>query len=173
MTTCPGRGAAPLGGAPQSRGRTGRRAPLRPRLSSAPRRKGGVARAAFGERRTYSASCADLIGASIALMPGTSARRRASRFSRGTEPRVPDAVQRALRAAPQSRDRTGHHAPLRPRLCSAPLRKCCALRCVRGTRTCPLLTQPGSVPILRAPTTTKGGDPVSYSKRCHLAGIAR
>jgi hypothetical protein len=29
------------------------------------------------------------------------------------------------------------------------------------------------VPILRSPPTTKGGDPVSYSKRCHLAGIAR
>ena len=28
-------------------------------------------------------------------------------------------------------------------------------------------------PILKAPSTTKGGDPVSYTKRCHLAGIAR
>src|SRR6201991_2336944 len=38
-----------------------------------------------------------------------------------------------LHAAPQSRDRTKHRRSLRPRLCSAPLRKCCALRCVRGT----------------------------------------
>jgi hypothetical protein len=36
-----------------------------------------------------------------------------------------------------------------------------------------LLTEPGSVPILGFPSTMKGGDPVSYSKRCHLAGIAR
>jgi hypothetical protein len=28
-------------------------------------------------------------------------------------------------------------------------------------------------PILTAPSTTKGGDPVSCIKRCHLAGIAR
>src|SRR3954453_4495343 len=49
-----------------------------------------------------------------------------------------------LHAAPQSRDRTKLCAPLRPRLCSAPLRKghsasktrvnaLMALRCVRGT----------------------------------------
>jgi hypothetical protein len=35
------------------------------------------------------------------------------------------------------------------------------------------LTRADSVPILRFPLTTKGGDPVSYTKRCHLAGIAR
>jgi hypothetical protein len=35
------------------------------------------------------------------------------------------------------------------------------------------LTGPDSLPILVFPSTTKGGDPVSYSKRCHLAGIAR
>jgi hypothetical protein len=29
------------------------------------------------------------------------------------------------------------------------------------------------VPILLFPSTMKGGDPVSFSKRCHLAGIAR
>jgi hypothetical protein len=29
------------------------------------------------------------------------------------------------------------------------------------------------VPILSFPSTTKGGDPVSYSKRCHLAEAAR
>jgi len=35
------------------------------------------------------------------------------------------------------------------------------------------LTGDDSVPILMFPSTTKGGDPVSYTKRCHLAGIAR
>src|SRR5437764_11129578 len=35
------------------------------------------------------------------------------------------------------------------------------------------LTPADSPPILRSPPTTKGGDPVSYLKRCHLAGIAR
>src|SRR5712671_7186918 len=35
------------------------------------------------------------------------------------------------------------------------------------------LTGVDSLPILRFPPTTKGGDPVSYTKRCHLAGIAR
>ena len=35
------------------------------------------------------------------------------------------------------------------------------------------LTQADSMPILMLPSTTKGGDPVSYTKRCHLAGIAR
>jgi hypothetical protein len=35
------------------------------------------------------------------------------------------------------------------------------------------LTAADSPPILRSPPTTKGGDPVSYFKRCHLAGIAR
>src|SRR3978361_761473 len=38
------------------------------------------------------------------------------------------------RAASQSRDRTKYRRSLRPRLCSAPLRKSYALRCVRGTR---------------------------------------
>jgi hypothetical protein len=36
-----------------------------------------------------------------------------------------------------------------------------------------LLTGGDSLPILGFPSTTKGGDPVSYTKRCHLAGIAR
>jgi hypothetical protein len=36
-----------------------------------------------------------------------------------------------------------------------------------------LLTRGQDAPILGAPPTTKGGDPVSQSKRCHLAGIAR
>ena len=35
------------------------------------------------------------------------------------------------------------------------------------------LTGADSLPILRFPSTMKGGDPVSYTKRCHLAGIAR
>jgi hypothetical protein len=35
------------------------------------------------------------------------------------------------------------------------------------------LTCADSLPILRFPSTMKGGDPVSYTKRCHLAGIAR
>jgi hypothetical protein len=35
------------------------------------------------------------------------------------------------------------------------------------------LTLADSMPILMFPSTTKGGDPVSYTKRCHLAGIAR
>ena len=38
-----------------------------------------------------------------------------------------------LHAASQNRDRTKHRAPLRPRLCSSPFRKCYTLRCVRGT----------------------------------------
>src|SRR4051794_1938849 len=38
-----------------------------------------------------------------------------------------------LHAAAQSRDRNKHRRLLRPRLCSAPLRKSYALRCVRGT----------------------------------------
>src|SRR6202051_1607537 len=35
------------------------------------------------------------------------------------------------------------------------------------------LTAADSAPILGFPQPTKGGDPVSYTKRCHLAGIAR
>ena len=35
------------------------------------------------------------------------------------------------------------------------------------------LTCADSVPILMFPSTTKGGDSVSYTKRCHLAGITR
>ena len=35
------------------------------------------------------------------------------------------------------------------------------------------LTQADSLHILLFPPTMKGGDPVSYTKRCHLAGIAR
>jgi hypothetical protein len=35
------------------------------------------------------------------------------------------------------------------------------------------LTGGDSLPILMFPPTTKGGDPVSFIKRCHLAGIAR
>jgi hypothetical protein len=35
------------------------------------------------------------------------------------------------------------------------------------------LTTADFVPILWFPSTTKGGDSVSYTKRCHLAGIAR
>ena len=35
------------------------------------------------------------------------------------------------------------------------------------------LTGTDSPPILMSPSTMKGGDPVSYTKRCHLAGIAR
>jgi hypothetical protein len=37
----------------------------------------------------------------------------------------------------------------------------------------PPLTDADSAPILMVPSTKKGGDPVSYTKRCHLAGIAR
>ena len=37
----------------------------------------------------------------------------------------------------------------------------------------PALTGDDFLPILGSPLTTKGGDPVSYTKRCHLAGIAR
>src|ERR1700754_2102878 len=47
--------------------------------------------------------------------------------------RVPGAMQRFFSAASQNRDRTKHQRSLRPRLCSAPLRKGYALRCVRGT----------------------------------------
>jgi len=65
---------------------------------------------------------------------------------------VPDAVQRFFSGAPQSRDRTKRRRSLRPRLCSAPLRKShsasktrvnalMALRCVRGTRLLRLLPQ--------------------------------
>jgi hypothetical protein len=35
------------------------------------------------------------------------------------------------------------------------------------------LTWGQTLPILMFPSTMKGGDPVSYTKRCHLAGIAR
>ena len=35
------------------------------------------------------------------------------------------------------------------------------------------LTGADSPPILMFPSTMKGGDPVSFTKRCHLAGIAR
>jgi hypothetical protein len=35
------------------------------------------------------------------------------------------------------------------------------------------LTGGNSMLILAFPPTTKGGDPVSFTKRCHLAGIAR
>src|SRR5881392_3345073 len=35
------------------------------------------------------------------------------------------------------------------------------------------LTGADSPPILMFPSTMKGGDPVSLTKRCHLAGIAR
>jgi hypothetical protein len=35
------------------------------------------------------------------------------------------------------------------------------------------LTARPSPLILKILSTTKGGDPVSYTKRCHLAGIAR
>jgi hypothetical protein len=35
------------------------------------------------------------------------------------------------------------------------------------------LTSGDSPPILRFPSTLKGGDPVSFTKRCHLAGVAR
>jgi hypothetical protein len=51
-----------------------------------------------------------------------------------------------------------------------PLKRPLFLACfVRGGP----LTGADSLPILRFPSTTKGGDPVSYTKRCHLAGIAR
>src|ERR1700688_1015762 len=46
----------------------------------------------------------------------------------------------------------------------------------RGTKSGqkpPPLTDGDSRPILMFQPTTKGGDPVSYTKRCHLAGIAR
>src|ERR1700710_1671909 len=59
------------------------------------------------------------------------------RVKPGHDAWVADLVSRArcsaLRAASQNRDRAKHRRSLRPRLCSAPLRKCCALRCVRGT----------------------------------------
>ena len=35
------------------------------------------------------------------------------------------------------------------------------------------LTSGASVPIVLFPSTMKGGDPVSFTKRCHLAGVAR
>jgi hypothetical protein len=37
----------------------------------------------------------------------------------------------------------------------------------------PALTGGDFPPILGIPSTTKGGDPVSYTKRCHLVGTAR
>ena len=54
---------------------------------------------------------------------------------------------------------------------SAPAGDLCSLA-VAGAWRGPL-TRADSMPILRLPSTTKGGDPVSYTKRCHLAGIAR
>ena len=35
------------------------------------------------------------------------------------------------------------------------------------------LTRADSQPMFAFPSTMKGGDPVSLTKRCHLAGIAR
>ena len=43
----------------------------------------------------------------------------------------------------------------------------------RNQRRSAPLTPTESLPILMSPQTTKGGDPVSLTKRCHLAGIAR
>src|SRR6185503_15602551 len=59
-----------------------------------------------------------------------------------------------------------YHAASPP---STALRQC--RRIVSKPRSRPL-TCCDSAPILTFPPTTKGGDPVSYSKRCHLAGIA-
>jgi len=48
------------------------------------------------------------------------------------------------------------------------------LECPSVPRLAPApLTGADSLPILPFPSTMKGGDPVSYTKRCHLAGIAR
>src|ERR1700704_4200529 len=54
------------------------------------------------------------------------------------------------------------------------LNRACGLRVCSARLSRPKpLTPADSPPILRSPPTTKGGDPVSYLKRCHLAGIAR
>ena len=45
--------------------------------------------------------------------------------------------------------------------------------CSPGATRSGALTGADSPPILTFPSTMKGGDPVSYTKRCHLAGIAR
>ena len=58
--------------------------------------------------------------------------------------------------------RLNRYAPVRPRN-----RPC------SPNRSLPPLTGADSMRILMFPSTTKGGDPVSYTKRCHLAGIAR
>src|SRR5262249_6668538 len=62
-----------------------------------------------------------------------------------------------------TRRATGLNRPARAANCpvSKPLQR-------RGA-----LTAADSLPIVGFPLTTKGGDPVSYLKRCHLAGIAR
>src|SRR5882762_5159328 len=54
------------------------------------------------------------------------------------------------------------------------LNRACGLRACSARLSRPKpLTPADSPPILRSPPKTKGGDPVSYLKRCHLAGIAR
>src|SRR3954447_88930 len=55
----------------------------------------------------------------------------------------------ALRAASQNRDRTKRRRSLRPRLCSTPLRKCYALRCVRGTEAIMILIGQFDSPFVR------------------------
>src|ERR1700676_4519851 len=67
-----------------------------------------------------------------------------------------------LAADQLSRRRSGLNSHGSIRCCSAPA----------SPRGLPL-TSTDSLPILKFPSTTKGGDPVSYTKRCHLAGIAR
>jgi hypothetical protein len=104
------------------------------------------------------------------LRPGASRRSIPSRGSRGTgKPRTlcaartrgcgclkiesrlscpgRDAARSSSRsAASQNRDRPKRRRSRRPRLCSAPLRKCYALRCVRGTNRqgCPAATNVAS-----------------------------
>jgi hypothetical protein len=63
---------------------------------------------------------------------GTKKRRAVSRAAFGLLC-VPGAMQRFFSAASQNRDRTEHQRSYGPGSAAAPLRKCYALRCVRGT----------------------------------------
>jgi hypothetical protein len=54
-----------------------------------------------------------------------------------------------------------------------PVRSMTTRRFLRMRRRADPLTCSDSMLILMEPSTMKGGDPVSYTKRCHLAGIAR
>src|SRR5262249_35770923 len=72
-------------------------------------------------------------------------------------------------ALPLSYTRFGFHVSRPPCRLNRPRPPCSAVIFCRLTSP---LTEPRRAAILAVPLTTKGGDPVSYPKRCHLAGTA-